>query len=201
MKVLKLDTTAGCVDLACPLDDTGSQFSPPSDIEASLNLEETLKHWLVQLRAAFSDYDSAPGFSREVTEFLYYTTKHQSLVSFETFWETLNHMLLLVDSDLQPLLVYDRRRDWATFREILTMISTQGGRYLFKTTSGLIGFGTRQQTPGSHVVLLPWSHSMHMLTGDCTQYSGCVCLPGMSEDALLDLVNTRENLWEMVELR
>ena len=204
VKVLKLDTTAGCLDLACPLDDTGwsgSQFSPPSDIEASRNLEETLKHWLVQLRATFSDYDSAPGFSREVTEFLYYTTKHQSLVSFETFWETLNHMLLLVDSDLQPLLVYDRRRDWATFREILTMISTQGGRYLFKTTSGLIGFGTRQQTPGSHVVLLPWSHSMHMLTGDCTQYSGCVCLPGMSEDALLDLVNTRENLWEMVELR
>ena len=98
-------------------------------------------------------------------------------------------------------LVYDRRRDWATFREILTMISTQGGRYLFKTTSGLIGFGTRQQTPGSHVVLLPWSHSMYMLTGDCTQYSGCVSLPGMSEDALLDLVNTRENQWEMVELR
>jgi hypothetical protein len=201
VKVLKLDTTAGCVDLACPLDDTGSQFSPPIDIGASRNLEETLKHWLVQLRAAFSDYDSAPGFSREVTEFLYGTTEHQSLVPFETFWETLNHMMLLVDSDLQPLLVYDRRRDWATFREILTMISTQGGRYLFKTTSGLIGFGTRQQTPGSHVVLLPGSYRLHMLTGDCTQYSGCVCLPGMNEDALLDLVNIRENLWEMVELR
>ncbi|KAM0692623.1 hypothetical protein Q7P36_007178 [Cladosporium allicinum] len=202
VRVLKLDTTAACVDTACPLNATGVQLLLSSDSsEASRSLEETLKHWLVQLRAAFSDYDSAPGFSREVTEFLYGTTEHQSLVPFETFWETLNHMLLLVDSDLQPLLVYDRRRDWATFREILTMISTQGGRYLFKTTSGLIGFGTRQQTPGSHVVLLPGSRRFHMLTGDCTQYSGCVCLPGMSEDALLDLVNTRENLWEMVELR
>lgn len=202
VKVLKLDITAGCVDIACPLATlTESQFSPPSEIEASRTLEEMLKHWLLQLRAVFSDYDSAPGFSREVTKFLHGTTGYESLLPFETFWETLNHMLLFADSDLQPLLVYDRRRDWAKFREVLAMISTQHGRYLFKTTSGEIGFSTRQPTPGNHVVILPGSSRRHMLTGDCTQYCGVVSLTGVSADALLDMVKARENMWEWVQLR
>jgi hypothetical protein len=198
---LKLDTTASCVDIACPLDDTGSQFSPPSDIGASRTLEEMLKHWLLRLRAAFSDYDSPPGFPRDLIQFLYAEIQHQPLLPFETFWETLNHMLLFADSDLQPLRVYDRRRDWTKFREALTVISIQHRRYLIQTTSGGIGFSTRQPTPGNHVVLLPGSSYMHMLTGDCTQYCGVVSLPGMSQEALLDLVIAREKMWEMVELR
>jgi hypothetical protein len=194
VKVLKLDTTAGCVDIACPLDDTGSQF--PSRAH-----EAALKYWLVQLLATFSDHDGAPSLSREVTCFLHDTTKHKPLLPFETFWETLNLMLLSADSDLQPLRVYDCLQTSKKHREVLAMLSSQGGRYLFKTTSGEIGFSTRQPTPGNNVVLLPGSALMHMLTKDCTQYCGCVSLPGMSEDALLDLVNARENMWEMVQLR
>jgi hypothetical protein len=81
------------------------------------------------------------------------------------------------------------------------MISTQSGRYLFKTTSGEIGFSTWQPTPGNYVVLLPGSLHMHMLSGDCTQYCGIVSLPDMSEDALLDMMNARKKTWEMVQLR
>jgi hypothetical protein len=199
VKVLKLDTIAGCMDVACPLplDDTSYQFWPPDDIEASRVLEAALKHWLVQLRATFSNDDSATGLTREVTDFLHGTTKHRSLVPFETFWETLNHMLLFTDSDLQPLLVYDS----AKFQGTLTMTSSQSGRYLFKTTSGEIGLSARQQTPGNHVVLLPGASHMQMLTRNCTLYSGCVSLPSMTRsDAFLDLVKARENMWEMVEL-
>jgi hypothetical protein len=207
VNVLKLDTTAGCVDIACPLDDTGSHFSPPSDIEASHALEAALKHWLVQLRATFSDDDSAPGLSRGVTRFLHGMTRlaqvtNSSLMPIKTFRKTLNHMLLFADSDSQPLLAYDRRRDWVDYQNTLNILSIQSGRYLFKTTSGEFGFGTRQQTPGNHVVVLPGSGCMHMLTRDCTQYFGCVSLPGMLKGHdLLDLVKVLENMWEMVELR
>jgi hypothetical protein len=201
VKVLKLDTTAGCVDVACPLDEARSHISPPSDIEASLALEASLKHWLVQLGATLFDDGSTLGLTREVTAFLHGTSDHKSLVSFETFWETLNHMLLFADSDLQPLFVYDHRRDWAKYRDTLTILSSQSGRYLFKTPSGWIGFGTRRPTPGNHVVILPGAGRMYMLTRDCTQYSGIVSLSGVGEDDLLDLVKARENMWETVELR
>jgi hypothetical protein len=201
VKALRLDTIAGCVDIACPLDGTVSQFSPPSDIEVSSTLETALKHWPVQLQATFSADDSAPGLAHEVTAFLHRTSCHNSLLPLETFRETLNHMLSFADSGLQSARVYDRRRDWAKYRDTLTILSIYSGRYLFKTMSGQIGFGTRQQTPGNHVVLLPGAGHMHMLTEDCTQYSGIVSLPGMREDALLDLVKARENMWEMVELR
>jgi hypothetical protein len=202
VKVLKIGvTTAGCVDVACPFDYIGSQFSPPSDIGVRRTLEEVLEHWLLQLRAVFSDHDSAPGLSREVIKFLYGTTGCEPLLSCETFWETLDDMLLFDDFDLQPLRIYDRPQDWAEFRKALTVISNNSGRYLFNTTSGRVGFGSRRQTPGNLVVLLPGSTRMHMLSGDCTQYCGIVSLPGMSEDALLELVNAREKMWEMVELR
>jgi len=201
VKVLKLDTTACCVDIACPLDDTGSKVTAPSDIGAGSTLEKMLVHWLVQLRAVSSDEGSAPGLSRKMIEFIYGTTRHESLLPLETFSETLNQMLLFADTDLDPLHVHDRRPDWAKFRETLTILSTQHGRYLFTTTSGEMGCSTRQQTPGNHVVLLPGSVRMHMLTEDCTQYCGLASLPVMSEDALLDLVIAREKMWEMVELR
>jgi hypothetical protein len=201
VKVLRLDTTSSCVDIACPLDDTESQFSPPSDTGASHTFEAALKRWLTRLRVAFSDNDSVPGLSREVTAFLYGASEHQSLLPFETFWETLNLMLLSTDSDHQPLRVHDRLQNWGNYRDTLAMISTHHGQYLFNTPSGAIGFGVRRPTPGNHVVLLPGATSMHMLTKDCTQYCGCVSLPNMSEDALMDLVNAREKMWEMVELR
>jgi hypothetical protein len=202
-KVLVLDIIAGCLDVACPLDNTGSQFSPPSDRRASRILEAALKRWLVQLRAAFSDDGSAPGLTREVVRYLHGTAEHSSLLPFESFWETLNHMLSsFTDSDMKPLRVYDCLKDSTEYRHTLTIISSQSGRYLFKTVvHETIGFTTSQQTPGNHVVILPGSMQMHMLTRDCTQYSGIVSLPGVSEDELLDFVNARENMWEMVELR
>jgi hypothetical protein len=171
-KVLILDTTAGCVDIACPLDGAGSQLS-------SRDHEAALKHWLIQLRAAFSDNDGAPGLSREVTWFFHRTTEHKSLLPFETFWETLNLMLsssASADSGLHPLRVSDRLQDYKNHRDTVTMISTQSGRYLSKTTSGEIGFSTWQPTPGNYVVLLPGSLHMHMLPGDCTQYCGIISL-------------------------
>jgi hypothetical protein len=197
VNVLRLDSTANCVDVACPLANTGSQFSPPRNIGARHTFEEMVVHWLLRLRATFSDCDSGPVLPREVTAFLYGTSQHPSLVPFETFWETLNHMLLFAGPDLQLLRVCEYRRDWAEYRDTLTIISSQSGRYLFKTTCGEFGFSTRQPTPGNHVVLLPGSSCLHMLTEDCTQYCGCVSLPGMREDALLDLVNARENMWEI----
>jgi hypothetical protein len=203
VKVFKLDMIADCVDLACPLDEIGSQSSPPSDIEASRTLEVALKHWLVQLRDTFSDDDSAPCLALGVTTFLHDATKHTSLLPFETFRETLNRMLsLFTDSGRQPPHFYDRLRDSAEYRHTLTILKIHHGRYLFKTASGEIGFGSRKPTPGNHVVLLPGSSCMHMLTGDCTQYAGCVSLPYMGNgNAFLDLMNERENMWEMAELR
>jgi hypothetical protein len=202
LKVLKLTTTARCMDIACPLDDTRSQSSLSSDSEASRTLETALKHWLVKLRATFSEDDSAPDLTDEVTEFLYASAEPESLLPFETFCETLNHMLSFVDSGQQPSRVCDRPRDWAGHRDTLTILLSHSGRYLLKTTSGEVGFGTRQQTPGSHVILLPRSGCMHMLTRDCTQYSGIVSVPGMlGGDALLEFVKARENMWEIVELR
>jgi hypothetical protein len=164
VKVLKLDTTAGCVDAACPLDNTRSLFSPPSDIEASRTLEAALKHWLVQLRAAFSDDDSAPGLTDEVTILFYASAEPEALLPFETFRETLNHIMSSADFTLGPPHVHDRRRDWEKYRHTLTILSSQSGRYLFKTTSGGIGFGTRKQTPGNHVVL-----SLGLNACECSQ--------------------------------
>ena len=201
VKVLRLDRTVGCVDIACPLDDTRSQFSLPSDVEASHALEAALEHWLVQIRAAFSDDDSAPGLPLDVIEFLYRTSEHRLSLSGETFWKTLNHMLSFIDSGRQPPRAYESLRDSAEYGHTLTILSSQSGRYLFKTTSGKFGFSTWQSTPGGHIFLLPGSARMHMLTNDCTQYLGCASLPSVTVDDLSNLVNARKNMWEMVELR
>lgn len=207
VKLFKLDTIAGGVGIACPLDEnTRPQLLLSSDSEASRTVQAALDHWLVQIRAVFSDDGSALGLTRGVTqsllEFLHGIDEHSSLLSIETFWETLNHMLSFIDSGRQPSHAYDRLRDSAEYRYTLGMLSSQRGRYLFKTNSGEIGFSTRRPVPGNHVVILPGSSSMHMLTGDCTQYSGCVTLSRMwNPIPLLALVVASGNMWEMVELR
>jgi hypothetical protein len=202
VNVLKLDTIARCMDIACPLD-YSSQFSFPSDSEASHTLEAALKQWLLQIQATFSDDDSSTGLGCDMTKFLHGKYGHRSSLPIETFGETLNRMLLLCNTDQQRPCAHDRLRDWPEYRHTLTILSRQSNRYLFETTSGKIGFSTRRPTPGNHIVLLPGSVRMHMLTRDCTQYSGCISLAGMAVDVLFGLVIIRELTrgWEMVQLR
>lgn len=107
---------------------------------------------------------------------------------------------MLPDPHQEPR-IYDRLRDWTEYGVALTILSRQSSRYLFETTSGQIGLSTQRPTPGSHIVLPPGCFHLYMLTRDCTQYSGCASLPGVSDDDLLNLVNAREDMWEVVQLR
>lgn len=203
VKVLKLESVASCMDIACPLNFSRSQFTFPNEREASSTLEAALQHWLLQIQGVFSsdDDDNAPSLGREMTRFLYGTSEHNSLLPIETFRETLHHMLLLPGSSPQESCAYDRLRDWQEYRHTLTILLRQSNRYLLETNSGQIGFSTQQPAPGNHIVLLPGSARAYMLSSDCTRYAGCASLPDVPDDELLNLVNAREGMWEVVELQ
>lgn len=201
VRVLKLDTIAKTVAIACP-------STPQRPDERTDEHYFAMIAWLQELLGVLRSEtlaDRGLTYDFRETGFQVYREDYEDAdilrlapgFTFDVFLANLARLATLLPSQLANAL-----QD-VDLRFTLDMLSHHTGRFHFLTNSGRIGYSARRPCLNGHIILVPCNvpGPLHMLTADCTQYVGCADVIELMGDSLLESLEEMENKWEMVVLR
>ena len=93
-----------------------------------------------------------------------------------------------------------QEQDFKWLDTMIFILLLNHGRYTFRTASGRIGHSTRPVHEGDHICLIPAGQFLYVISADKTRYVSVPELLGTTNEEIEDLIQAREDDWEMFQL-